>query len=152
MKSNQDLFLENQLCFALYSCSLTMGKAYQPLLKGLGVTYPQYLVLLILWQADQVSVSTLGQQLYLDSGTLTPLLKRLEVAKLICRERSSKDERQVIVSLTAAGKNLKKKASEFPKKILCAMESSGNEARAVTKTLGTLRASLLTSELLKKKK
>lgn len=152
MRHDESLFLENQLCFALYSSSLTMSKAYQPLLKKLGVTYPQYLVLLILWQADKIPVSTLGQQLYLDSGTLTPLLKRLEAAELIKRQRSSRDERQVIVSLTIKGRNLRKTASELPKKILCAIDSSATEATLLARSLKKLRTNLLNSDLLKTSK
>jgi len=148
---NENLFLENQLCFALYSTSLTMGKAYQPLLNELGVTYSQYLVLMVMWQNEQMTVSTLGQKLYLDTGTLTPLLKRLEQAGLIQRKRSDEDERQVLVSLSSKGKELRKKAVGFPEKILCAMESTASETSSIVKTLKSLRESLLKSELLKKK-
>lgn len=146
MSSQEALFLENQLCFALYSTSLAMSRTYQPLLKELGVTYPQYLVLLVLWRTDRVPVSRLGQELYLDSGTLTPLLKRLEQAELIRRERSSEDERQVIISLTSAGKALRKKALDIPEKLLCAAQASIAEARSLTKALKSLRTHLLESE------
>lgn len=145
MSTTDALLLENQLCFALYSTSLAMNKTYQPLLRELGLTYPQYLALLVLWQTDHISVSTLGQHLYLDSGTLTPLLKRLELADLVRRERSEDDERRVIVNLTSAGRNLKKKASEFPKQILCAAQTSVAELRSVTKALKALRTNLLNS-------
>jgi MarR family transcriptional regulator, organic hydroperoxide resistance regulator len=150
MKHDESLLLENQLCFALYSTSLAMSKAYQPLLKKLGVTYPQYLVLLVLWQEDGIPVSTLGQQLYLDSGTLTPLLKRLEAAEMVKRERSSADERQVIVSLTTKGRNLRKTASEIPKDILCAIDYSVASASSVANSLKKIRAKLLDSTLLEK--
>ena len=95
------LALDNQVCFSLYSASLAMTKLYKPLLDPLGLTYPQYLVMLVLWETDDVSVSTLGERLSLDSGTLTPLLKRLEAAGLVKRARSAEDERRVQVSLTA---------------------------------------------------
>ena len=149
MKRDETLFLENQLCFALYSSSLAMNKTYQPLLKKIGITYPQYLVLIVLWQADEISVSTLGQHLHLDSGTLTPLLKRLEAAELVQRQRSSKDERQVIVSLTTSGKNLKKIAIDFPKKMVCATSLSTAEANSMTTSLKKLRTKLLKSDLIK---
>src|SRR3954470_3664742 len=97
------LLLDNQLCFALYSASLAMTKLYKPLLDELGLTYPQYLVMLALWERDGSTVSELGQRLYLDSGTLTPLLKRLEAAGLVSRVRSTEDERRVHLRLTSAG-------------------------------------------------
>src|SRR3954470_3587338 len=104
------LLLDNQLCFALYSASLAMTKLYKPLLEDLGLTYPQYLVMLVLWERDGLMVSELGERLFLDSGTLTPLLKRLEAAGLIARIRAVEDERRVHISLTAAGRKLKARA------------------------------------------
>src|SRR6188768_3304422 len=101
------LQLDNQLCFALYSASLAMTKLYKPLLEELGLTYPQYLAMLVLWERDDLMVSELGERLYLDSGTLTPLLKRLEAAGLIARTRAVQEERRVHISLTAAGRKLK---------------------------------------------
>src|SRR3954462_6505588 len=98
--ANEVLHLDNQLCFALYSASLAMTKLYKPLLDELGLTYPQYLAMLALWQEDGQSVSQLGERLFLDSGTLTPLLKRLETAGLVVRERSVEDERRVHIRLT----------------------------------------------------
>src|SRR3989338_5795761 len=97
------LLLDNQLCFALYSTSLAMTKLYKPLLDELGLTYPQYLAMLVLWEKDGLTVSELGERLFLDSGTLTPLLKRLEVSGLISRIRAVEDERRVHITLTAAG-------------------------------------------------
>src|SRR3989338_8092204 len=105
--SEQALLLDNQLCFALYSASLAMTKLYKPLLDELGLTYPQYLALLVLWEQDSLMVSELGERLYLDSGTLTPLLKRLETSGLVSRLRDVEDERRVHISLTAAGRKLK---------------------------------------------
>lgn len=112
------LKLDNQLCFSLYSTSLAMEKLYRKLLKDLGVTYPQYLVLLCLWDQKEMTVSELGKLLFLDSGTLTPLLKRLEKEGLVIRERSSEDERRVMITLTPEGKKLKEKAYAVPKQIL----------------------------------
>ena len=100
------LALDNQLCFALYSASRAITRAYGPLLADLGLTYPQYLVMLVLWQADGVSVSELGARLALDSGTLTPLLKRLQTAGWISRTRGAQDERRVDIHLTPAGLGL----------------------------------------------
>src|SRR6266852_5098521 len=112
------LALENQFCFALYSASLAMTKTYKPFLKSLGLTYPQYLVMLVWWQQDDVLVKEIGQQLFLDSGTLTPLLKRLEASSLITRTRDDIDERQVRIMLTKEGRALKKKAQDIPLKVL----------------------------------
>lgn len=108
------LLLDNQLCFALYSASNAIVRAYRPLLDQLDLTYPQYLVMLVLWQQDGVSVKQLGEQLFLDSGTLTPLLKRLEVKGLLRRERSEQDERLRVLTLTEQGKALKKQAADTP--------------------------------------
>ena len=147
MNSNELLALDNQLCFALYSSSLAMTKAYQPLLKPLGITYPQYLVFLVLWEKDGLTVSEIGDKLFLDSGTLTPLLKKLEGAGFIVRQRSESDERQVIISLTTAGKQLKKKAAVIPEELLCAVDCSLAEIKTLVKELKTLRKSLSNSEL-----
>jgi DNA-binding MarR family transcriptional regulator len=111
------LALDKQLCFALYSASLAMTKVYKPLLAPLGLTYPQYLVMLALWEDDAQSVSNLGARLALDSGTLTPLLKRLEAQGQLSRERDAQDERRVIVRLTAAGRKLKLQARRIPQEI-----------------------------------
>jgi DNA-binding MarR family transcriptional regulator len=113
--------LDDQLCFALYSASRAFTRAYQPLLAELGLTYPQYAVMLVLWEKDDLSVSELGERLSLDSGTLTPLLKRLEEAKLVSRTRSEEDERVVRIALTAAGKKLERKAAEIPSALACRM-------------------------------
>jgi MarR family transcriptional regulator, organic hydroperoxide resistance regulator len=118
----QALRLDNQLCFALYSASLAMTKVYKPLLDELGLTYPQYVAMLALWERDGVSVSELGERLRLDSGTLTPLLKRLEAAGLIVRLRAVEDERRVHITLTAAGRRLRTKAEKVP---ACVLEASG---------------------------
>ncbi|MUL77167.1 MarR family winged helix-turn-helix transcriptional regulator [Mycolicibacterium sp. CBMA 226] len=111
------LTLDRQLCFALYSASRAMTAAYRPILSELNLTYPQYLVLLVLWEEDRVTVGRLGERLQLDSGTLSPLLKRLEANGFIRRERSLQDERQVEVTLTPAGRKLEAKAQCIPEKL-----------------------------------
>lgn len=137
---NPALLLDNQLCFALYSTSLAMTKVYKPLLAELGVTYPQYLVLLVLWEADDISVSALGERLYLDSGTLTPLLKRMEQAGLLNRLRAKDDERRVQVSLTDAGKALRGPANKIPQCLLQATQCAVPELIAITQQLQSLRS------------
>jgi DNA-binding MarR family transcriptional regulator len=112
------LYLENQLCFPLYAASRMTTKIYAPLLKALDLTYPQYLVMLVLWQHGEQTVNQIGSRLYLESNTLTPLLKRLEQKGLISRRRSSQDERSVLVQLTETGAQLKAKAQEIPKTII----------------------------------
>ncbi len=118
--ADEALRLDRQLCFALYAASRALTRAYGPLLEPLGLTYPQYLVLLALWQDDGLSVSQLGERLALDSGTLTPLLKRLEQRGLVGRRRGEDDERVVRVSLTAAGRGLRAKARRVPAGVACA--------------------------------
>jgi MarR family transcriptional regulator, organic hydroperoxide resistance regulator len=137
------LLLDNQLCFALYSTSLAMTKLYKPLLEALGLTYPQYLAMLVLWEADGITVSALGERLYLDSGTLTPLLKRLEAAGLIARIRSVDDERRVHVSLTAAGRQLKTRAAQVPGCVLGASGCTLDELQSLTQQVQTLRQRLV---------
>lgn len=136
------LLLDNQLCFALYSTSLAMTKLYKPLLTALGLTYPQYLVMLVLWEQDDVPVSVLGERLYLDSGTLTPLLKRLEVAGWLRRTRSAQDERRVQIALTDAGRQLKSQAARLPGCVVSATQCPLDELRALTQTLQALRSRL----------
>lgn len=111
------LYLENQLCFPLYAASRLTTKIYAPYLKALGITYPQYLVLLVLWQFREQSVNAIGQRLLLESNTLTPLLKRLEQKALIRRNRSAADERTVMISLTGTGEKLREEALAIPQKI-----------------------------------
>ncbi|HEX2546928.1 MAG TPA: MarR family transcriptional regulator [Ramlibacter sp.] len=136
------LLLDHQLCFALYSASLAMTKLYKPLLDELGLTYPQYLVMLVLWEGDGLMVSELGQRLYLDSGTLTPLLKRLESAGLVSRMRAVEDERRVHVHLTAAGRKLKARAARVPGCVLAASGCSIPELLQLTRDVRTLRERL----------
>ena len=122
MDPRDDLLkLDNQLCFALYTASRAITAAYAPLLEALGITYPQYLVMLVLWEEDGVRVSRIGERLALDSATLTPLLKRLEARGFVSRKRSREDERVVEVFLTPAGKRLEARAEAMPK---CLVERS----------------------------
>jgi DNA-binding MarR family transcriptional regulator len=142
---NPAQLLDNQLCFSLYSASLAMTKLYKPLLDALELTYPQYLVMLVLWESDGPSVSALGERLSLDSGTLTPLLKRMEGAGWLARQRSSEDERRVHVWLTPAGRQLQARAAHIPG---CVLERSGlqlNELIALNQQIRQLRGAMLTS-------
>jgi len=137
------LRLESQLCFSLYSSSLAMTKLYKPLLEPLGLTYPQYLALLVLWEQDGIAVGSLGERLYLDSGTLTPLLKRLEAAGLVRRERSADDERRVLVHLTADGRALRARARGIPRELAGATGCSAEEVASLTQQLQQLRSRLV---------
>jgi DNA-binding MarR family transcriptional regulator len=140
--NRNNLALDAQLCFALYSTGLAMNKVYRKLLKSLGLTYPQYLVMLTLWEQDEVMVSEIGQRLFLDSATLTPLLKRLETAGLVSRKRAAADERQVIVALTQAGRDLRESAETVPLGVFGAAECSLAELDAMTQRLAVLRDKL----------
>ncbi len=141
------LQLDHQLCFALYSSSLAMTKLYKPLLDPLGLTYPQYLAMLVLWEGDGVTVSQLGERLMLDSGTLTPLLKRLEAAGLVQRLRDSADERRVLLQLTREGRALKRRALAVPEAVACAAGCELDELARLTARLKTLREQLTASTL-----
>lgn len=143
ISSDQALRLDHQLCFALYSASLAMTKLYKPLLDEMGLTYPQYLALLVLWEQDGLTVSDLGERLHLDSGTLTPLLKRMETAGLLSRLRDVQDERRVLIRLTAAGRQLKKRAARIPSCILQATQCDVTEVRALTRQVQALRDRLI---------
>jgi DNA-binding MarR family transcriptional regulator len=133
------LLLDHQLCFALYSASLAMTKLYKPVLAPLGLTYPQYLALLCLWETDGMTVSHLGERLQLDSGTLTPLLKRMETAGWLRRERSAEDERRVLVWLTPAGRQLKQQAKAVPACVLDATSGSPQDIAALNRQVRQLR-------------
>ncbi|MFC7411497.1 MarR family winged helix-turn-helix transcriptional regulator [Hydrogenophaga atypica] len=141
--SDAALLLDHQLCFALYSASLAMTKLYKPLLAPLGLTYPQYLGLLCLWESDGMTVSHLGERLQLDSGTLTPLLKRMEAAGWLTRERSAEDERRVLVWLTPAGQALKQQARAIPQCVLQAAECSLSDIQALSAQVRALRDRVL---------
>ncbi len=139
------LQLDSQLCFSLYSAQLAMTKVYRKLLADLGLTYPQYLVMLVLWEADGVTVSQIGERLFLDSATLTPLLKRLEAAGLVRRQRATEDERQVVVSLSPEGRALKRKAGAVPEAIFCASGCELDELVDLKSRLDNLRERLTRS-------
>ena len=134
--------LDNQLCFALYSSSLLMTKLYKPVLAPFGLTYPRYLVLLVLWETDRLAVSELGERLFLDSGTLTPLLKRMESAGLLTRTRAVDDERRVIVGLSAQGRALRRRCEGVPIEVGCATGCKLSEITALTAQLHALRANV----------
>ncbi|MEQ9345594.1 MAG: MarR family transcriptional regulator [Thalassospira sp.] len=136
------LQLEKFLCFSVYSASHAFNRIYKPLLDKLGLTYPQYLVMVALWQEDDQSVSSIGEKMYLESSTLTPLLKRLEGHGLVARKRDPKDERSVRVSLTADGKDLRQKAEEIPACILDATGLDLETAKRLNRDLRDLRAQL----------
>jgi DNA-binding MarR family transcriptional regulator len=142
LTSTRMLHLDQQMCFALYSANLALNKVYRKLLSQLQLTYPQYLVMLVLWQQDELIVSDIGEKLYLDSATLTPLLKRLEVAGLLVRRRAQADERQVIISLTEAGRELQEKARGIPEAVACASECSMEDVSALKQQLEKLRKNL----------
>ncbi|HDU8506751.1 TPA: MarR family transcriptional regulator [Acinetobacter baumannii] len=114
----QNLKLENQLCFLIYSTNLALNQLYRKLLTPLRITYPQYLVMLVLWEKDEITVSEIGSKLFLESSTLTPILKKLEALQLLNRTRSKEDERQVIITLSEKGKKLKEQAVNIPTHIL----------------------------------
>ena len=117
-KNYSALFLENQICFPLYAASRLTIKIYEPFLNELDITYTQYLVLLVLWQENNCTVNEIGNKLFLESNTLTPLLKRLEQKGFLCRVRSQNDERKVLISLTEKGEKLKEKAIKIPEEII----------------------------------
>jgi DNA-binding MarR family transcriptional regulator len=133
------LRLDNQICFAVYSAAHAFNRVYKPLLDRLGLTYPQYLVMLVLWERDDVPLRDIGERLFLDSGTLTPLLKRLEAAHLVKRTRSSEDERQVLIALTPQGLALKDKARNVPQSILAASDCSVGDLVAMKDEIVALR-------------
>lgn len=116
------LMLDNQLCFSLYVCSKEIIKKYKPLLDPHGLTYTGYIILMALWEEDNITVKDLGKRLYLDSGTLTPMLKKLESQNYINRTRSSSDERNVFIQLTQKGEDLKKEAIHIPESLICTLD------------------------------
>ena len=136
------LLLDHQLCFSLYAASLAMTRRYQPLLAELGLTYPQYIALLALWEHDDVTVSALGDRLALDSGTLTPLLKRMEASGWVTRERDAADERRVRVRLTPAGRALRERAQHIPTSLLAGSGVTATQVRQLTAELQALRQRL----------
>lgn len=142
MKNLQQLKLDNQICFPVYALSREIVGRYRPLLDQLDITYPQYLVLLVLWEHQEQSVSQLGEKLYLDSGTLTPLLKRLEQKNLVTRSRSKEDERIVKIKLTSEGQNLQKKAASIPKQLFEDMKVPEEELKQLKTTIEKILTTL----------
>ena len=137
------LFLDNQLCFSLYATSLAMTKAYRPLLAQIGLTYPQYVVMLALWEHDELSAGALGERVALDSGTLVPLIRKLKTLGLVDRKRSATDDRSVLISLTPAGSRLRVRAHAVHDQVACATRRTTEQRQALTRSLQSLRASLL---------
>lgn len=129
MENYDSLKLENQLCFPLYVCSKEIIRRYKPLLDKLDLTYTQYITMMVLWEEKKLSVKELGRKLYLDSGTLTPLLKKLEHKGYITRTRSTKDERNLIIRITPAGEKLRDKALSVPEEIRLCVNISEEESR-----------------------
>jgi len=136
--SNEPLCLENQVCFSLYSAANAMVRAYRPVLDALDLTYPQYLAMLVLWQHKGISVKALGERLHLDSGTLTPLLKRLESKGLLLRGRSEQDERVRVLTLTDAGLALQARAVDVPEQMLCRSAMPREELQQLKSLCDTL--------------
>ncbi|MBU3126543.1 MarR family transcriptional regulator [Clostridium tagluense] len=146
MKLNYEpLKLDNQLCFALYACSREITKLYKPALDKLGITYTQYISLLVLWEKDNITVKEMGKKLHLDSGTLTPLLKKLECMELVNRTRDTVDERKVFVKLTQKGIELKEMAIEIPNRILCSTGLTLQSAELLKENITSLLLSLTPS-------
>ncbi len=143
LSATKVLNVDLQLCFALYSASLSMTKTYKPLLSKLKLTYPQYLVLLVLWEKDGMTVNSISERLFSDSGTLTPLLKRLEKLGMIQRQRAREDERKVIITLTEAGKLLQAQATDVHTQIACSTGCSITELQALNNQLILLRTNLI---------
>lgn len=154
LQFNEDglLKLDNQLCFSLYVCSKEIIKKYKPFLEPLGLTYTGYITMLALWEQDNVTVKELGKRLYLDSGTLTPLLKKLESLGYLKRVRSSVDERNVNVELTNKGKKLKKDAVKIPKELICTSNINEENALEIYLALKKLMALISDTKLDNKNK
>ena len=139
------LLLDIQLCYALYAAAHRMTKSYRPMLERMGLTYPQYLVLLVLWENDGVTVSEIGRRLRLDSGTLTPVLKRLETSGLLNRNRRQSDEREVEIALTDQGWALRSEAIAVRQSVMCQLNMSEPEIQAMRADLNALIENLSTA-------
>ena len=137
------LKLENQLCFPLYACSKEVIRRYKPYLDELDLTYTQYIVMMVLWEKKKVTVKELGKYLYLDSGTLTPLLKKLEEKNYVIRTRSKEDERNLIVTITPAGESLKERAVSIPANLQACVDLKPQEAQQLYQLLYKLLSSLV---------
>ncbi len=134
-KNSDTLKLENQLCFPLYACSKEIVRRYKPYLDEIDLTYTQYITMMVMWEVKQINVKELGKKLFLDSGTLTPLLKKLESKDYVKRERSKHDERNLIVTITEKGEALKSKAVDIPEKVSACMTLSEDKAKALYSVL-----------------
>jgi DNA-binding MarR family transcriptional regulator len=139
---NDPLKLENQICFPLYACAKGVVGKYKPFLDEIGLTYTQYITMMVMWERKAVNVKTLGESLMLDSGTLTPLLKKLEEKNLVTRERSSEDERNLVVTITAKGEQLRKKAEKIPTQIAKCLDISPEDATTLYEILHRVMAKL----------
>ncbi len=137
-----DLYLDNQLCFSLYATSLAMTKTYRPLLVPLGLTYPQFVVLMALWEQRSLTAGALSQAVALDSGTLVPLLRKLVSRGLVLRQRSEDDERSVVITLTPAGWALQRRAHAIRAQVACSTQCSAAQLAALTRKLQSLRRAL----------
>lgn len=137
-----ELKLDTFLCFALYTANHAMNRVYKPLLEEMQITYPQFLVLVTLWEEDEQTVGSIGEKLLLESSTLTPLLKRLETAGYITRARSSRDERQVIIRLSDQGRAMREKAQKIPGNIVAATGCSSDEVQRLRQEISDLRTAL----------
>ena len=136
------LQLDHFFCFQLYAASRALTALYRPLLEPLGLTYPQYLVMVVLWEKDSLNVKQLGEKLFLDSGTLTPLLKKLEGQGLVVRRRAAADERQVIIGLTPRGRELRQQAEGIPTSLLCQLDMDEQAAGRFHQTLQAFMSGL----------
>lgn len=144
-KSQDDnLRLDNQLCFSLYSTSLAMGKLYKPILDELGLTYPQYLMMMVLWEQDGITATDLSARLMQDKGALSPVIRRLENQGLIDRQRDPEDDRRVLIHLSAGGRKLQRQARDIPERVFCISALDKETARALKQQLDTLRDTLNT--------
>jgi len=142
MAAEDALKLENQTCFAIYACAKEITRLYQPVLKDLGLTYTQYIAMLALWERDGVSVKELGERLFLDSGTLTPLLKKLEAQGLLTRVRDADDERQLLIRLTEGGRALKEDALKVPEQVFCQSGVNVDMLMKIRSQMGELMTAL----------
>ena len=132
------LKLENQICFPIYAASRLITREYQPLLEEMGLTYPQYLVLLVLWEEDELPVKEIGEKLLLNTNTVTPLLKRMETQGLLLRQRSAEDERRVLVSLTAQGRAMREEAQAIPEKLVAGLSVEDTNVEALQNMVAEL--------------
>jgi MarR family transcriptional regulator, organic hydroperoxide resistance regulator len=143
MSENQNLKVSRQLCFSVYSTAHAFNRFYKPILEPLGLTYPQYLAMLVLWDQDGLTVKEIGQHLHLDSGTLTPVLKRLQALGYVQRSRDLPDERQVRVTLTERGREIREQAAAGRREVVCALGRTEEQIQVLKRELDQLRDALL---------